>query len=293
MSSTVLPFSNRIRGDIDIASGRGALGDCTRLNGITADFSINPLSNTIWLTKLYSNYIISTESSVAMTLPPISYVSNGWNTTIYFNSIAGKITVLDNAAVLVGVLNPQFSAQIINAYGSWRIVFLVPPTQSSNNLVAYDSAGFPLLRPLVYNQFYARTSTASSLNVLTPVAVKWNANISQDSSVYSVNTSTGVITLTLTGSYIFNALIGINTLLGGLLTNMQFRVRRNGSTIDPSYANAGSLIVGPGAYYDFRASAVYPAGTTIEIIGNKTILNIVGDTVIDITATFLQITYIP
>lgn len=196
---------------------------------------------------------------------------------------------MDSVGTIVAVLNPQFSATIVNAHGQWKVIFHLPTTVNTSSIVGFDSLGYPLLRNINIGQFYARTTTASSLNVLTPVPIVWNTP-AFDPAIYSVSGSQ--ITLLLVGKYIIDGLVGINTLAGGLLTNMQFRVRRNGSTFDPTYANSGTISIGPGAYYDVKSSSQYNGGDVIQIVGNKTLLNIIGDTVIDTTSTWINIRYL-
>lgn len=289
MSAESKPFNSRLTGSFDIGTGYGALGDCVKINNIIGDFSIDPNNNTVGLTKLFSAYIIQTNLSVNISLPPLGNLSYGWNSKIYFSSISGKVTILDSVGTTVAILNPQFSATIINAHGQWKVVFHLPTTTNTSSLVGFDSFGYPLLRNINIGQFYARTTTSSSLNVLTPVPIVWNTP-TFDSAIYSVSGSQ--ITLLLAGKYIIDGLVGINTLAGGLLANMQFRVRRNGSVFDPTYANSGTTSIGPGAYYDVKSSSDYPANTMIQIVGNKTLLNIIGDTVIDTTSTWLNIRYL-
>jgi hypothetical protein len=289
MSANIKQFNNRLIGSFDIGTGYGALGDCVQIV-VAGNFSIDPLNNAIGLNQLFSAYIIQTNLTINVTLPALSQLSSGWNSKFYFTSTSGKVTLLDSNANVVAVLNPQFSATLINAYGTWKAVFHIPSGQQQSSLIGYDTSGFPLIRSIAFSQFYGRTSTASSLNLLTPVPIVWNTS-TVDPLTYSLSGSQ--ITLLLTGKYIIDALVGINTLLGGLLTNMQFRIRRNGSLFDPTYANAGSISIGPSAYYDVKSSNVYNAGTIIELVGNKTILNIIGDTVIDTTATWISIRYLP
>lgn len=92
MSAESKPFNSRITGSFDIGTGYGALGDCVKINNIVDNFSIDPNNNLVGLTKLFSAYIIQTNLVVNMSLPPLSELSYGWNSKIYFSSTSGKVT---------------------------------------------------------------------------------------------------------------------------------------------------------------------------------------------------------
>jgi hypothetical protein len=269
MSTAVQALSsNRIRGDaLVVSSGIGRMGGMVIITTSSA-FNLTPGVNVTGLNGYFYEYIIITNSVVAVTLPLDSALPEGWRCKIiaYSPARTGVVVLLTDASTRMGLLDSSFgtynTCELMksgNTNSLWRTSY--GQMKSIGGLIRYStfSPPYPIIKPLNAVQFFS-FSGSTPVDVTTtfpnPVKIPWEFNspgrfVDTDYFV-SAPASNTRIQVTTTCFARIRIVIPIDNTNGAITTTNVF----------PALTSSGTIATLPKEFYQVSAE---PGSTTAVI----------------------------
>jgi hypothetical protein len=283
----------------DIAVSGGSLGEMV---SITATGSISLVPGVSGLTKYYSVYEVSTNTTIAVTLPSPTDVAKGWYCRINLISSTGvgSMTIVSHLGATVAFLSNNISfgrsqssvsLTLIDSVPTWAEAYSVPAVGGVLQIPAMN--GLPAFKQFNFGQLFSRCSASVNANTITDVAIPWNSatNIVIDNDYYTFTGGNSRIGSVLSGVYRYDAIIGIN-IVGSTLTNLRIRPRINGTTFLTGFVVfLASINPFASGVYCFNCEVYMAAGSYLEIMVGKSAVS-AGTNPVDATNSAVWVEYI-